>query len=307
MLATLEALIPVVALIAAGQFMRRRRFPAPGFWPAVDALVYRVLFPAYLFVSAARVDLPALRPLASAAAILVPVATITLILAVLAATGRMRGTTAAVLTQAAIRQNVYVAAALATPLLGPAAAAPMALAIAISVPSVNAISVWALTRWAPSDTSAVPVLRALLGNPLIQASLAGIVVGSLALPLPAWLMGPLDLLARASLPLALLGVGAGLELALLRRPNPAVLASAALKLGLLPGLTALACAALGVGGTPAQTLVLFAATPTSASAYVQTRLMGGDHVLMAAAITLHVVLATLTVPLVAVLLLPRLP
>jgi predicted permease len=307
MLATLAALIPVVALIALGQIMRRRGFPAPGFWPAADALVYWVLFPAYLFVSAARVDLPALRPLAAATAILGPVALLTIVIAALAASGRLRGPTAAVLTQAAIRQNVYVAAALAVPLLGPAAAAPMALAIAISVPSVNTISVWALTRWAPSGTPAVPVLRALLGNPLILASLAGIVAGSLALPLPAALLGPLDLLAKASLPLALLGVGAGLELTLLRRPNAAMLASAVLKLAVLPGLTALACVALGLAGTLGQALVLFAATPTSASAYVHTRLMGGDHVLMAAAITLHVVMATLTVPLVAVLVLPLLP
>lgn len=307
MLAALEALIPVVALIAAGQIMRRCDFPASAFWPAADALVYRLLFPAYLFVSAARVDLPALRPLASAAAILLPVATITLSLAALSAAGRLRGTTAAVLTQAAIRQNVYVAAALAVPLLGTSAAAPMALAIAISVPSVNAISVWALTRWAPSQTRSVPVVRALLQNPLILASLAGIVAGSLDLPPPVWLMGPLDLLAKASLPLALLGVGAGLEFRLLRRPSAAMLASAILKLAVLPALTALACVALGITGLLAQALVLFAATPTSASAYVQTRLMGGDHALMAAAITLHVVLATLSVPFVAVVVLPILP
>jgi malonate transporter and related proteins len=108
----------------------------------------------------------------------------------------------------------------------------------------------------------------------------------------------LDILARASLTLGLLCVGACLELGHLGRERPAALTTAALKLLAMPAATALACRALGVDPLGAAAAVLFTACPISASSYVLAR----HATLLAGLITLTTIAALATMPLVLALL-----
>ena len=111
----------------------------------------------------------------------------------------------------------------------------------------------------------------------------------------------IELLGRAALPLGLMSVGAGLDLAALRGALRPLILSGTLKLLVLPGVTSLLCAAFGVSGTTAAVAVLFNACPASASSYILTRQLGGDHRLMAGIITAQTLAAVITLPLVLLL------
>jgi malonate transporter and related proteins len=108
----------------------------------------------------------------------------------------------------------------------------------------------------------------------------------------------LDVLGAASLPLGLLAVGARLDLRLAGEERSAVLLSSVVKLVMVPVLTATLAHASGLTGTAFGIVVLFNSLPCTPSAYIMTKLLGGDHRLAASIISIQTVAAALTIPLV---------
>lgn len=70
---------------------------------------------------------------------------------------------------------------------------------------------------------------------------------------------------------------------------------------LSPAIAAGLCLALVLPTTELAAVVLYAALPCSASAYVLARLMGGDAQMMASIITVHTLAAIATMPVIAIL------
>ena len=116
------------------------------------------------------------------------------------------------------------------------------------------------------------------------------------------LIGPLlEILGRASLPVGLLAVGAGLDLHALRRAGSGVIAASVLKLIALPLVTLAIARLLEIEATSATIAIIMTAVPVSASAYVMARQMGGDAKLMAGSITATTLAAAVTMPMVLLL------
>lgn len=179
-----------------------------------------------------------------------------------------------------------------------------AVAVAVIVPMGNLLGVAMLARFgsggAPSFAAAAGLI---LRNPLIAACLIGIVMNVSGIGLPP-VIGPfLDILARGALPLALLAVGAGLDLGAARAGGRSVIAAVGLKLLVLPGITAVGCWALDVSPIAAFVAVLFNGSPTSAASYILVRQLGGDAPLMAGIITVQTALAMITLPVLLTILL----
>ncbi len=295
----LQALWPLFALIIAGQLLRRRMLPETAFWSGAERLNYFVLFPALLFASLARapLDNPALAGLAGAVLLALGLGWIALLLA-----RRWRGWPAArfgALAQGTLRFNTYLGLAAVGSLFGAEGLALAALMLALMVPTVNVMSVWALTaeRGAGLRTLLLPIAR----NPLIVACLAGALYNLSGLGLGGGVQGLLNLLAAASLPLGLLCVGAALDLGQLRGETRALAGNSALRLLAMPLLAWLVAAGLALPPRETAVLVLFFALPTAPTAYVLTRQLGGDSHLMAGLITLQTLLAAASLPLVLAL------
>ncbi len=193
--------------------------------------------------------------------------------------------------------NTYVGLALATGLYGAAGLTLAAVAIAVLVPTVNLVSVVTLGRYAtarPLGISALP--RLLLGNPLILACALGIALNASGIGLPGAIGEGVALAAQAALPLGLMCVGAGLDLAAVREARPLVIAACGFKLIALPLLAAFACSMFRVEGLTATIAILFAALPGAPASYVLARQLGGDAPLMAAILSAQLLAAILTLP-----------
>jgi malonate transporter and related proteins len=302
MLATFGALAPVFLLIALGRGLRAAGFPGDAFWPAAERLVYYLLFPALLFLTCASSELAGL-PVVPLAAVLIGA-----ILATSALTLALRpwlGLDAAAFTsvfQGAIRTNTYVGLGTTGALYGEAGLLALGVVVLIVIATVNLLAVGALIHYGRRPASPAALLGALAGNPLILACLLGFAVSATDVPLAGVPRETLAILGQASLTLGLLCVGAGLELASLGRHRAAAIATAVLKLVLMPAATALGCRLLGIEGVSASVAVLFAACPISASSYVLARQLGGDAPLIAGLIALTTIAAALTMPLMLALL-----
>lgn len=294
MSATLLALFPVFLIIALGWALKRSGFPGDEIWPLAERLTYYLLFPALLVHSLANAHFGGFRILPLAAALVTTVLIASLTLIALRSRLGAEGPAFTSVLQGAIRGSVYVGVAAALGLWGSAGLVLAAVAIAVLVPTVNLVSVAALSRYAGARPGAT--LGALVRNPLILACAAGIALNWSGLGLPPGLDRAIELLGRAALPLGLLAVGAGLELEAARGAGRQVVAACVVKLVAMPLLAALACWVFGVEGLTAAVAILFTALPSSPAAFVLAREMGGDAPLMAAIIALSVLLAALTMP-----------
>ncbi|WP_313024062.1 AEC family transporter [Pseudomonas lopnurensis] len=298
--ALLLALWPLFALIVAGYFLRLRTFPNEAFWPGAERLNYFILFPALLFSSlaSAPLDNPALPRLAAAVMLALGLAWGALLIF-----KRLCGWPAArfgALTQGALRFNTYLGLAAVGSLFGKEGLALAALMLALMVPTVNIMSVWALT--AERGVSMRSLLLPIMKNPLILACLAGALVNLSGFGLPGGSDRLLGLLAAASLPLGLLCVGAALKPQELGGEIPALGWNSALRLLVVPLLAYAVARLLGLPEMETTILVLFFALPTAPTAYVLTRQLGGDSHLMAGIITLQTLLAAASLPLLLMLL-----
>lgn len=299
MLPIVLAIAPVFLLIFLGYAARARRLLADGFWEPAERLIYFVLFPALLIETLASAELADLDIAPMAGALVAAIAVLVAVLLLLRPLLRLPGPAYTSVFQGVVRQNTYIGLAVAFAVYAEQGLAAAAVAVAVIVPLVNLLSVTVLARFgSQGQASWRGAARQVARNPLIIACAIGIALNATGIGLPP-VIGPLlQILGRAALPLGLIAVGAGLDLAAARAAGPPVALAAGLRLIVLPAVTALACQALGVGPVATFVAVLFNGTPASPSSYILARLLGGDARLMAGIITVQTALSLLTLPLV---------
>ena len=272
---------------------------ARNFWDGAERLVYYALFPPLLFTSVVNAKFSfASEGRMLAAAVGAFLAAVAL---GFAARWIFKPEPAffASCVQTAFRYNSYVGLALAQSLIGSRGVALMALIIAICVPLANMFAVYALARHRQTG-----VLREMAVNPLIIATVSGLIANLLGFEMPTLLGTFLSRLGTASLALGLLCIGAGLTFASVHEERPTMVyfdrGEAAGDAG--DGLALFN--ALGLAGVPALIVLLFAALPTASSAYILAARMGGHAAPVAYAITVQTLLAMVTLP-IAISLAPQ--
>lgn len=284
-------LFPDFSLIVLGlalvQFTPLKR----NVWDGVERLVYFVLFPALLFSTTSRGH----ASLRGSADLLIAGAAMLLIGIGLAYAAfwfrKADRRCVASGVQTAFRFNSYIALAVADRVGGAQAVSLVAVLIAIGVPLCNFAAVWALAQHAQAN-----VLREILRNPLILATVAGLVVHGMGWSLPGLVLPVLDRLGSASIALGLMTVGAGLQWRGLGRELPVGLWFLTIRHLLLPLCAMALAAALQLPPMQALMLVLFAAMPTASSAYVLAARMGGDGPYVAGLVSLSTVLGAVSIP-----------
>jgi predicted permease len=205
--------------------------------------------------------------------------------------------------QGCMRPNIYVGFAAAEALFGVEGGVLAAIVVAVGTPLVNVFAAIVLTLYGPDGNGGGgKVVSALARNPVILAIAAGLAINLAGLGLPPVVDDMLAIMARGTLAMALLSVGAGLQFDAARRAGRTVLTVTALKLAGLPALTLAACLAFGAQGLTLTVAVMFASLPNSPTSYSMTRQLGGDHRMMAAIITIQTLAAMATMPAVLILL-----
>ena len=284
-------LIPDFALILFGFFLNRFTDWGRGFWGGLEKLIYYVLFPALLFNSIAktRIDFVAATPALKTAVVIVFVG---ILLAWLAKPlFRPTERSFASAFQTAFRFNSYIGLAIAGRLHGDAGIAAFGIIIGIVVPMCNIASVWALARHNNAS-----LWKELVQNPLIIATVSGVLYSLSGLPLPALAQMLISRMGAASLACGLLCVGAALEWKNVGKNAGLIGYFTVVKLIAMPVATIVTARALGVTGVFLDMVVLLSALPTATSAYVLAVRMGGDGALVAQGVSVSTLFGMLAIP-----------
>jgi malonate transporter and related proteins len=290
-----QLLVPDFSLILIGYLVCRFTALGRRVWEQAEVLVYYFLFPVLLFNSIARsaLDLAAASTFI-AAGLLLGVAGIAMAWALPLVPGlgrRFSPREHAGAAQVAFRFNSFIVLALAERLAGARGSLLIAVLIGVCVPLYNVAAVWPMARHGQHG-----IVRALVRNPLIIATFAGLVVNLIGLRIPGWAEPTLARIGSASIALGLLAAGAGMQLGKLTQA-PALTASLLAIKHLLMPLVAWALArAWHLDPTQSTVLLAFAAAPTASSTYVLAVRMGYDGPYVAGLITLSTVLGLASLP-----------
>ncbi len=285
-------LLPDLLLIVVGWAVCHHTALDRRVWDAAERLVYYLLFPVLLFNSIVRSPLQAGETLNLGLAAFAVVASGVVLAHALRLFAGVDARMHASGAQTAFRFNSFIAFALAERLAGAQGLAWVALMVALCVPLCNVAAVWPLARHGGQS-----YVRELARNPLILATVAGLLGNAVGLRLPEAVDITLHRIGLAALPLGLMAVGAGLKFGGLREAPRLAAALLTIKHVLLPLVAIALAAALSLHGDQRLLVIGFAALPTASSAYVLAARMGGHGAFVAGLVTLSTVIGMLGVPL----------
>lgn len=284
-------LLPDFSLILLGWLLFRHSAWGLEFWNGLEKLVYFILFPALLFHATSRTPFDF-----GDTGALLETALLSLLIGIalgwlakpLFKVGPMIFESG---VQTAFRFNSYIALAIASRLAGDKGTALMALIIGFAVPLCNTAAVHALAHKQGG------LFKALLKNPLLIATVAGVSFNLAGLHLPEVVSATMQRLGNASIALGLITVGAGLRLTEAGRSNRIAAYFIAVKLLVLPTVALVIGRWLGLPPLHLQIAVMFCALPTASSAYVLAARMGGNGPFVAFVISAGTLMSALTLPL----------
>lgn len=190
-----------------------------------------------------------------------------------------------VMIQAAFRSNfVLLGLPIAAELLPEGNLGVTALMVAIVVPIYNMMSVVVLEYFRGGKPRAGEVLLAVVKNPLILGSVAGLLVQALHITLPEVLVSFSGKMNSAATPLILLLLGASFETREIARYKKELLVCVGLRLVVFPGAILTLAAALGLRDIEFVTVLAMTAAPTAVNSFNMAQQLGGDSQLAGSAV-----------------------
>lgn len=300
MLATFNAAAPIAIIILFGFLLKRYKIAGTEIWSAVEHICFYILFPFLIVRTLARANLAEL-PVVDYAIVIFGAVIGMMILLLIARPLMMRyGMTGPAFTslfQGATRWHGFMALAIVGALYGDQGVALGALAISLLVPILNIATIAVLSIWGTREVapSTKIILLRIAKNPLVFACPIGIALNFTGIPDFAY--SAIGIVGDGGLGLAMLAVGAGLQLGMVRQTKWLLVIGVLIRLIGMPVLMILFSLATGLEGLPRTVAIIAGAVPTASTAYVMARKMGGDADLMANIVTFQVILSGVTLPL----------
>ncbi|MDJ0624389.1 MAG: AEC family transporter [Desulfocapsaceae bacterium] len=291
----LNALFPVVVLIAMGVILKRYGFTDSVFLRTSDKLVYHIFFPVMLFYKIGGANFSSgmnWNFCFAALAALVVMFGLSIALIMLC---KVPDFQAGSFAQSCYRFNTYIGVAVILNSLGEEGIKYFGILIGIAIPIINVAAVTMLSWYSQEGMFAKGrtkmVGRALLSNPLIIGCLVGILYSRTFSGYPQFIDNCLQLISMVTLPLALLSIGGALTFKGLHRHLGFSMLAALAKLLVFPVIGFWFLKVFGVNGTPFQVAMIFFALPTSTAIFVLSSQMQSDTELASSAILVSTLLS----------------
>lgn len=288
-------LFPDFSLILLGYLVCRYTQLNRPLWEKVEALVYYLLFPVLLFHSIVKSPLDlqvASRLMGAGWALGVAAIGLAYVLPHLPGLRRyISGPDHAASAQIAFRFNSFIGLAIAERLAGPQGLQLIAVLIGVCVPLFNVAAVWPMARHAQRS-----FLSELVRNPLIIATVGGLISNLLGFQMPVWLEPTVTRLGAAALAMGLMAAGAGMQFGALARAKTLAVAVLAIRHVITPAMAWGVSKLFGLDPTQTTILLAFSALPTASSCYVLAARMGYDGAYVAGLVTLSTLLGVVSLP-----------
>ena len=312
MLPIIITVLPIFFVVIAGWLMRRYGLINDGFLPTANKLVFYFSFPLMIFHSISQYSFfEQFQPLVVGIVIGCIVLTAVLVIIGISFTKMPRNRRGSFIQCSIHGNQANVGLAVCFYYLTAAGFATGSIIMGFTVVTQNIISTYVLSYYGINrceighdkigpdgkpchNNMAKLIAKKLATNPMIIATVLGIAVSILGLPLPKIATNFLDIVSKLALPLALLVVGASLSFKFMRDKIATISASVFIKLIFLPGLTFLLFNLCGIALDDYLPALIMMAVPTATVSYVMASQMNGDPEFTAAAVSCSTVLSMLS-------------
>lgn len=297
LLFSLNTSLPLFVLIGLGYLLKCKGLFSEDFVSRASSLVYYVLLPAKLFSDMSTTDLSAafdLRyTLVTAAACAVQFLLAWLLGNLLCRDQVKQGAFA----HTCFRGNfAYLGLMLMQNLYGDRTTVLTAVMMAILLPAYNIEgAILMAVKEKEGGIKIGKIFKNIFANPMVLSILIAMPVAALRIQLPSVMMKSLGYLGNCASTMALMVVGASVRTDTIQANLSLLLKSSAIKLVLVPILTAAAAVAAGLSEEQIVTLTLVSAMPTAVNTYIVTDRMGGDGDLASGAVVVSHLLSVFTI------------
>ncbi len=275
-----QVILPLLILMLLGVFLRKTGLMDVATYKKLNTLIFKVFLPPLIFYNVYKSELEVAFDgkliLFSVLSVLALFFVLVLLVPMLEKDNKRRGA----IIQGIFRSNfVIFGVPLTTALMGDAAAGKVAVVVAFVVPLFNFLAVISLEVFRHGKPDIKKILKGIVTNPLILASLLGILTTAIGLKLPRVLETAVSDVAKIATPLALIVLGASLDFELLKANSIRVLLVTAARLVFVPLVFLGIAILLGFRGVDIAILLSVFASPTAVSSYAMAQQMGADDAL----------------------------
>ena len=298
-IAALNVVLPVFAVIGIGYFFRWRKMIDENFVNMAMKVIFNACLPSMLFLKVSQVDVnllfneDALRFVGFAAGLTLVIFFISRGLAkyVMSDEGS-RGT----FVQGAFRSNyVILGYAVLYNLFGDQIIGRMAISLIVIIPLYNILAIWVLSAKGSGSRSdnLRSIFKKIATNPLIIATLLGFIVSWNQLEVPLIVNSVMTMLGAIGTPLGLLGIGAYLNFNELDTMKDG-LKAALLKIVVFPFMAVTIAVLLGFSYVDTAIIFVLFGSPAAISSFIMASALGGNAKLAANIVIISTGLSLIT-------------
>ncbi|MBN1044056.1 AEC family transporter [Clostridium botulinum] len=293
---SLNVVLPLFITISFGYFLKSIKLFDDSTLKKMNNLVFKTFLPILLFYNIYTADLSVgLKPklmLFSVLSIISCFLVLIIIIPKIEKDNKRKG----VLVQAIFRSNfVLFGLPVTISLLGENNVGITSIIIAVVVPTFNFLSVISLEMYKYNKINYKNILKGIISNPLIIASLIGIFTLALGIKFPKFIDKTLLDLSRVATPLALVILGGSFEFNSIKGSLKQISLAVIGKLILVPSIFIPLSIFLGFRNAQLATLLIMFSAPVAVNSFTMADQMGADSELAGQIVVFSSTFAILTI------------
>lgn len=288
-------ILPLLVMMIIGSISKKVGLLNDGLISDGNNLVFKIFLPLTIFCNVYSSDFASLNTAKLFIFVAVMITLSFIVSTIIAMVTEKQNSRRGVMIQGLARTNY---AMLGIPLLGllfeGQDIALGSLLVAIVIPLYNIYSVTALTYFGSPNTNIKSIIKGIVTNPLIIASMVALFMALTGIKLPEFLYDGIYDIGSIATPFALFLLGATFEFKSIKRvfkPLSIVLAG---RLVVFPSIILWLGAMLGFTGVEMGCILITFASPTAATSYTMAVKMGGDGELASSIVIFTSILCTLS-------------
>ena len=296
LIVSFEVVAPLLILMLLGGFLRRIQVFDENTVKKMNASIFKVFLPTLIFYNLYKSSVDDIKNIDTALYTAGVIICAFLLSAVVVFLVEKDNAKRGAMVQGMCRSNfVIFGVPLCASICGDSITGKISVAVAIVVPLLNILSVLVLEFFRGGKPSIKKMIKGIITNPLIIASLLGIVVLISGIKFPILIEKSVNDVAKIATPLALILLGASVNMRSVRGNLKQLVIAVTGKLILIPFVGISIAAILGMRGGDIALLISALASPTAVSSYPMALQMDSDGDLAAQIVAFSTTLCIVTV------------
>lgn len=291
-----EIIAPLLILMLLGGFLRKIQVFDDSTVKKMNASIFKVLLPTLIFYNLYNSSVADIKDIGTALYATVVIFCAFLLSGVIVSLVEKDNAKRGAMVQGMCRSNfVIFGVPLCVSICGEWIAGKISVAVAIVVPLLNVLSVIVLEFFRGGKPSFKKMLKGIVTNPLIIASILGIIVLISGIKLPVFAEKSVRDVAKIATPLALILLGASVNLRSVKGNLKQLIIAVSGKLIIIPLAGITIATLLGMRGGDIALLIAALASPTAVSSYPMALQMDSDGDLAAQIVAFNTAICIVTV------------